>query len=217
MRRRRCDVELAVGRDAHRVTRVVELAREREPAGAARDLARRMRLRMCPVRGIGIQLRGHAGKLEIHAEPAVGQQLRTQSHDDEVAIRMHGGFDFDGRAIEHEAAREPARPHVQRLAGGGQIAERRGLAVRLFTRYRPRRPSEKRCGFSRSHWISGFFACSQSLKYGYYCGLPRTLMGTCACASVKPFGFGKLCQAHCAWVMQRHERRILLLERSAGR
>ena len=36
MRRRRRDVELAVGRDAHRIARVVELAREREPAGAAR-------------------------------------------------------------------------------------------------------------------------------------------------------------------------------------
>ena len=38
MRRGIGDVELAIRRDAHRVTRVVELAREREAAGAARHL-----------------------------------------------------------------------------------------------------------------------------------------------------------------------------------
>ncbi len=35
----------------------------------------------------------------------------------QVALGMHGGFDFDRRAVEHEAAREPPGPHVERLAG----------------------------------------------------------------------------------------------------
>ncbi len=81
-----------------------------------------------------------------------------------------------------------------------------------FTRYRPRRPSEKRCGFSRSHWISGFFACSQSLKYGYHCVLPRTLMGTSACSSVKPLRIRKAVPGPLRLGHQRHERRILVLE-----
>ena len=40
MRGRRLDVELTIGGDPHRVARVIELAREREAAGAARDFLR---------------------------------------------------------------------------------------------------------------------------------------------------------------------------------
>ena len=151
--------------------------------------------------GSGFSFADTPGNLRSTPSRPSASSFERQPHDESIAIRMHGGFDFDGRAVEHEAAREPAGPHVERLPRGGKIAERRGFAVRAVARYRPSRPSEKRCGFSRSHWISGFFACSQSLRYGYFCVLPRTLIGTCACSSLKPFGFGKLCQAHCAWVI----------------
>src|SRR6187549_3606258 len=90
-----------------------------------------MRLRMGPVRRIRIQLRRNSWKLEVHAEPALGEQLRTQTHNDEIAIRMHGRLDVDGSAVEHKAAYEPPGPHVQRLAGRRQITERDGLAIRV--------------------------------------------------------------------------------------
>ena len=49
--------------------------------------------------------------------------------------------------------------------------------------------------------MCGWRASSQLRRYGYGRDVPRTSTGCSACASENPVGLGKLCQAHCAWIM----------------
>ena len=130
VRRGRGDVELAIRRDAHGVARVVELAREREPAGAARHFVRRHALPGCAQSaGSGFSFAATPGNFRsTPSRPSASSVERSRTMMIS-RIGMHGGFHLHRRAVEHEAAREPAGPHVQRLARRGQIGERRGLAV----------------------------------------------------------------------------------------
>src|SRR5688572_32487232 len=51
-----------------------------------------------------------------------------------------------------------------------------------------------------------FRSCSQFSSQGYQRVLPRAESGRLACEMRKFFGFGKLCHAHCAWVIRGTSR-----------
>ena len=122
---------------------------------------------------------------------------------------MHGGFHFHRDAIEHEAARKPARPHVERLASCGYVTEDRRLpaAVRQIQAEPPQRETMR--------------VLAQPLHVGLLCLLPvaqvRVLLrlaphfdGHFSLREREAFRIRKAVPGPLRLGHERHERRILL-------
>ena len=120
--RRRGDGVAACRRSAARATGV--RASRRRTVGL-------VRLGVRPVGGIRIELAADARERHVDAETARREQRRAQPHDHRVERRVDARLHLHRRAVEDEAALEPAGPEVQRLPRVGQIGERGAAAVRL--------------------------------------------------------------------------------------
>src|SRR6266851_2541744 len=88
-----------------------------------------MGLGVIPVRSISTEPGGGVRKCQKDGEPSGSNQRRDNAYGELVIVRMAGGQDPDGLAIECELTDQAPRPEIQLLAYISQIREMRFLPV----------------------------------------------------------------------------------------